>query len=295
MIHFKRASEIPLNVLVDTWNKGFEGYYVNLNMTLSSMVSKCATEDIVLDASIIMYDDDVPIGFTLNGIREMNKQMIAWNGGTGIAPEYRGRGLGKPLLEESIKVYKELGVTFATLEAFLQNTPAIKLYKSCGYKTVDHLMYLVRKDESVSVPFSSEASLDLYDYKIGAPIDVHSLPFYNGSTPWQTQWQTLKSAQSLILLADGVEVGYALFKRAYNKDGELTAITLFQCEVAPDRNDRADIYLAILSHVYSGAPNKTAFHLSKSSKQELIDLLLSHQFVTQSEFVYMTLPLGDQK
>ena len=48
-----------------------------------------------------MFEKEIPIGFVLQGIREVDGQKIAWNGGTGIIPKYRGKKLGTCTDEKS--------------------------------------------------------------------------------------------------------------------------------------------------------------------------------------------------
>ncbi|MBR5535588.1 MAG: ribosomal protein S18-alanine N-acetyltransferase [Clostridia bacterium] len=51
-------------------------------------------------------------------------------------PRYRGKGFAKKLFHEVIKSAKENGITFFTLEVRSNNTSAIALYKSLGFKEV---------------------------------------------------------------------------------------------------------------------------------------------------------------
>ena len=50
----------------------------------------------------------------------------------GVLPEYRRQGIAKALIEEAMKNEME----FITLEVRKSNAPAIKLYKSMGFKNV---------------------------------------------------------------------------------------------------------------------------------------------------------------
>ncbi len=52
-----------------------------------------------------------------------------------VAPEYRGHGIGKALLEKIIAVAQTRGVEAITLEVRPSNTPALRLYNSFGFKS----------------------------------------------------------------------------------------------------------------------------------------------------------------
>jgi mycothiol synthase len=52
----------------------------------------------------------------------------------GVAPAYRGQGLGKPILMAGMEYLKSRGVGSITLDVDRGNTLAIKLYTSVGFE-----------------------------------------------------------------------------------------------------------------------------------------------------------------
>jgi len=63
----------------------------------------------------------------------------------GISPELQGKGLGKILLQESIKFAKQLGLQ-VKLEVHRSNYKAIKLYKKYGFEYLgDYEVYIIRE------------------------------------------------------------------------------------------------------------------------------------------------------
>lgn len=134
---------------------------------------------------------DEPAGFVLNGFRDINGKRIAWNGGTAIAPTYRGKAIGKKLMLKNLELYREQGVDIATLEALDQNEPAIKLYEHVGYEIMDRLVLLQHECPMSSTLFEQ---LDHHSYTItkGLPRDVNEISFYQRLSPWQTGWQSMK-------------------------------------------------------------------------------------------------------
>ena len=53
--------------------------------------------------------------------------------GMGLLPDHRGRGLGRRLLEETLRTARDAGITRVELEVFASNTAAIKLYQRLGF------------------------------------------------------------------------------------------------------------------------------------------------------------------
>ncbi len=53
-----------------------------------------------------------------------------------VLPEFRGRGIGKGLMNELEKVCIERNCEFISLEVAVDNISAVSLYKKCGYAQV---------------------------------------------------------------------------------------------------------------------------------------------------------------
>jgi ribosomal protein S18 acetylase RimI-like enzyme len=54
--------------------------------------------------------------------------------GIGLLPDYRGRGIGRKLMETTIKAGKEYGLTRIQLGVHADNLNALKLYQSLGFE-----------------------------------------------------------------------------------------------------------------------------------------------------------------
>jgi ribosomal protein S18 acetylase RimI-like enzyme len=52
----------------------------------------------------------------------------------GIAPNHRGRGLGRALLLASLRGFQASGVSHVSLEVTAANQPALRLYESLGFQ-----------------------------------------------------------------------------------------------------------------------------------------------------------------
>ena len=61
-----------------------------------------------------------------------------------IDPKFQGGGLSKPLMRESLKIAKELGLQ-VKMEVHVGNERAIHLYEKCGFKRLgDYDIYIIR-------------------------------------------------------------------------------------------------------------------------------------------------------
>ncbi len=176
----------------EAWNKGFEGYALNQEMSVEKFIYRLHTEELSPTLSFIAYDQKEPVGIVLNGFRKVDGKMIAWNGGTGVFASYRGKGIGKLLIHHALEIYQQEGANIATLEALIDNYPAIKLYESQGYKMVDVLSIMERKERKNEVCYQGNES--------------HSIPLKNCSP------KMLKPSNAVLIFLHGKLNGEAYDK-----------------------------------------------------------------------------------
>lgn len=289
MITLNRLSDCAFQDAVSAWNKGFSRYYMNIQMTIESFLNLIKSEGVSTDLSILAYHGNEPIGIVLNGIREINGSSIAWNGGTCVAPEFRGKGVGKLMMRETINIYKQNNVDVATLEAVTQNAKAIRLYQKMGYEIIDHLLTYISSESSFQ-PNPLIGDFSKYNIIKVRPKEIQYVPFYNNRVPWQTQWQSVNSGEGLLVLdRSGEYIGYALYRKINNHHGSHVSTTLYQCETLQHRNDQQAIAAHLLSQCFSPLDKRIprmAINLSDTN-HVVISLLNQAGFRKEIEHVYM--------
>lgn len=285
----RRLSDCPLPDAVGIWNESFKGYFVDLTLTPAGYLKRLQNEEISQPHSLIAYSEGRPVGFLLNGLRNIGGLKVAWNGGTGVNPELRKHGVGQALVHAAIELYAAEGVDRATLEALSNNEPAIALYRKFGYEVVDRLIFLSHDETLNNFPAGSGAKK--YLARRAAPADVGELNFYRDSAAWQTQWQSLAwdNGEAVIVSDGNTDIGYALFRKKFSGHEILESIALYQCEAAPDRNDAAEIVNAALEHVYGPLDvecRRTTSNLRRSN-EIVLRILQQAGFTTFVEQVQM--------
>ena len=141
-IEIKRLSDCPLKDGVEAYNRGFEGYFYDQKKDIDSFSKRFGLDELSPEYSVVAYYEGQPAGIVLSGIKKVNGEMVAWNGGTGVAKELRGKGVGRKLMNAVIDIYRENDVRYATLEAISRNESAIELYKKIGYDVKKRLKFL---------------------------------------------------------------------------------------------------------------------------------------------------------
>ena len=291
MYEIKRLNTCSFQSAHEAWNAGFKGYFVDLTLPLDRFVQRLSYENISLEHSLIAFEQNRPVGFLLNAFRVNRDKKIAWNGGTGVAPDMRGKGVGKALVAAAIDIYKSECVDIAFLEAIKGNDSAIALYKNNGYQVFDELTNL-QSDKSTN--FTSTPSV--YTVEEVHPAVVGVLDFYYERSAWQTQWQSLAATGGeAVIVRDRNDspVAYALFRKKFNEQGTLLSIALCQCELDKEYDDGDAIVSVVLDKIFpAGEYRRTTYNFRKSNRL-IIEKLIDAGFTTYVEQVHMMKDLSE--
>ncbi|GIP04364.1 GNAT family N-acetyltransferase [Paenibacillus sp. JNUCC32] len=286
MITYKPLSELPIREVSELWNLSFEGYMVNASMPLDRFIARIGNDALCLERSLACYVDGVPAGIVMNSFRLDRGESIARNGGTAIAPDFRGKGIGKSMMEKNDDLYKEQGVRRAYLEAISTNAAAIRLYESVGYEIIDRLL-IMTNDQSLETQDHQNASTP-FTLVRGLAAEAASADFYRSGEVWQTDAASIKDGECVLVYEGEELVGYGLFKRAFDAAGRLQATTLFRCEAAPGyREAKAVLKAAALEMMQPGSTCKRSAFNIRASHKELVDVLEALGFASSMEQVLM--------
>jgi ribosomal protein S18 acetylase RimI-like enzyme len=116
--------------LAEIMTKCFEGYVVTQVMTAEMFDSRFRRENLDLQLSRVLMEGERPIGIVLVARRGWTARIAAM----GIHPDFRGRRLGWHALKEVIDDLRRIGDRRLVLEVIDSNEPALRLYKSLGFK-----------------------------------------------------------------------------------------------------------------------------------------------------------------
>lgn len=201
--------------LVAVFNRSFSDYIVPFKLTVEQLESKIIAEDIKPELSLGVFESGKIVGFMLHGLRDTISVPTVYNAGTGVIPEYRGKGLVGTMYEELLPRLKVIGVKKMVLEVIQENVPAVKAYEKTGY-TVS------RKLDCFS------GKLDILKYNKDAIIQTVSefqwnefTPFWEVLPSWQNAVQSLENIKDLCTIAiayvDDVPAGYVIFNAESGK------------------------------------------------------------------------------
>lgn len=129
----KKLENIKFEIIVDSFLKSFENYYVKVPTDKNYYKNRWKIAKVDYALSYGMFDGEKLVGFVINAIGNRNGIKIAFNTGTGVLPEYRGKRIVKTIYDFAIPDLKINGVTKCSLEVIIENTKAIKSYQSIGF------------------------------------------------------------------------------------------------------------------------------------------------------------------
>lgn len=125
-------------MLADIQNRAFTGSWGFSPNTVEDIAYALAPGDSA-DAVLLALGDDGVTGYVWTS-RELHDGPSEWRGRIGmigVDPRYRGSGIGRDLLLSALALFRSRGLRFAQLTVDSENSAAIALYRSLGFKTVN--------------------------------------------------------------------------------------------------------------------------------------------------------------
>ncbi|UKJ07381.1 GNAT family N-acetyltransferase [Solitalea lacus] len=156
----------PVDTILNAFNYAFSDYLVPFQLTLQQLEDKMESEGTMLKYSVGMFDGEELVGFILHSQGEWNGKNAVYNGGTGVVPTHRGKGITQQLYQYIIAKLKEEGVHNHLLEYLHGNGFAQRIYEAVGFKPVRDLDCLRGKIEveQIAIPGLSFKEIDNPDW-----------------------------------------------------------------------------------------------------------------------------------
>jgi len=245
MIAYRLLSNADFTDLHDCFLSAFSDYEVDMRMSREQFQQRVTRDGIALEMSAGAFDGEKMIGFCLNAVGEWLGKTTAYDGGTGIVPPYRGRGIGKELFTFVEGELKRAGVVQYLLEVLTSNVPAATLYRKLGFVETRRLAVFRRPDTRISRAHDfAIRDVEEPDWQL-----YHS--FWDGHPSWQNSVaavERIPSDRKIIgAYIDAECVGYGVVF--------VPAMNLMQLAVSPQHR-REGIGSALLASLETSEPLK---------------------------------------
>ncbi|MFZ3101519.1 MAG: GNAT family N-acetyltransferase [Desulfitobacteriaceae bacterium] len=181
--------QISLIDLTAIWNRCWQGYFYDMSYTPEQMQGWLNLGQITLAHSLALKFHDTIIGFSLFAIDGRD----GWIAGTCIDPNYRRRGLFKPLLKAQIELGKHLKLERIYLEVLIQNH-ARKVYESVGFTKL-RPVHIYRSGQEITAQARKSFNLQVYRTPQISFAEVEIASYFKArrQTSFSPTWQRRES------------------------------------------------------------------------------------------------------
>src|SRR5918998_5190341 len=122
--------------VADALTRSFEGYVMPVNVSARGYEHRFRPENVDPFASYVYLRQTRPVAVVLVARRGWTSRVAAM----AVAPEARGRGIGRRIMRGAIRENTARGDRSMLLEVFEHNTPAVNLYTGLGFKSTRRLV-----------------------------------------------------------------------------------------------------------------------------------------------------------
>ncbi|MBU5331023.1 MAG: GNAT family N-acetyltransferase [Anaerocolumna aminovalerica] len=134
MFCYRALDKISIETLHKTFLDAFSDYQVNIALPLWKFEQMLQRRGYVSQLSIGAFENEILVGFILNGFRSWNGKPTVYDLGTGVIVEYRRQGITSNMLLNIKELLKQKQVEQYLLEVIESNTSAVSLYKKQGFE-----------------------------------------------------------------------------------------------------------------------------------------------------------------
>jgi ribosomal protein S18 acetylase RimI-like enzyme len=172
----------------DAMTRSFEGYLVPVDMDGPAFERRFGAEHLDRYLSEVYTAGDDLVGISLVTRRGTTARI----GGFGCTPAYRGRGVGRALMERAVERCTAAGAATLTLEVIVGNEAAQRLYEKLGFRVARTLVgyrWEPGAAEPQLPPPTGLAEIDPVRFARGVSAGLDG-----AEPPWQLAPETLAAA-----------------------------------------------------------------------------------------------------
>ena len=212
MISYRFLFAADFIPLYDCFLEAFSDYQVDMQMSREQFEQRITRDGVRLEFSAGAFDNGKMIGFNMIGAGLWQGKQTAYDAGTGVIPEYRGRSVAKELFSFMGPRLYEFGIAQYLLEVLSENERALALYRKLGFVET-RVLAVLRSDEPVTrwseLPDVSIRAVEEPDWTLFES-------FWDGYPSWQNSSRAVERVVERVIMGayvDGNCVGYGVVFR----------------------------------------------------------------------------------
>lgn len=157
-MNWRSIAHLNLQTMTKLWNDSFEDYTVSVELTEEQLQHRIESLNLSPKSSFIAEVNNENVGIVLYGEEIFKGKKTAWIGGMGVVKPFRQHGLGKAMVEKTIKMARNDGIEQLHLEVIQGNDKAQKLYSQTGFELLTEVSV---GQLEVKSPFKKRTGLTL--------------------------------------------------------------------------------------------------------------------------------------
>ena len=241
-INVRPLNERDFNDLHECWCAAFGDYQVKLDLSPSDLNTMLTQNGFSYAASVAAFQDGRMVGFLLNGLRTYNGALTAYDTGTAIIPDFRGKGLSGQMFAEVEKVLHEKDVKRYLLEVLQENKRAYNVYLKNGFAIVREFNCLEACADAFKATVQ-DITITPSSFNDCLPL-IPTMLEYNPS--WQHKTEALQAIKNTLNFytarIGNAAVGYCVFQPSRKR--------ILQIGAAPSHREKG-VYEALFGRLFA--------------------------------------------
>lgn len=183
--------EGDFDVVYETFVKAFSDYQVKMDITKEQFKEMNIRRGLDYGLSVGAVDGaGNMVGLALNGADFWDKKLTAYDMGTGVIPEFRGKGVADGMFDFLIPKLRRSGVEQYLLEVIRSNEKAYNLYKKEGFHETRQFECFTAEVASLNLKsvVEAESSISI------EPMEKLDWSLLESFWDWPPSWQNSTSS-----------------------------------------------------------------------------------------------------
>ena len=250
-IQIKSATPDLLPALHQAFLQAFSDYEITINLNFEQFKKRFLEKlQLNFEMSAIATKGHQVVGFIFTHVGSYEGILTAYNGGTGVVPEFRRRGLTSRMYEYLLPKFKKGNVEQCLLEAITTNLKALHVYQKIGFqKTKLFRCYSFMPEKYRLLPDNLPEVLVFEqkepDWELYKQFQDSQPSYLDQDALLQ---KNLKNEAVIEAVNNGTTLGYAVFQKNNGRISQLAVHPEFR---------KMGIGSWLLTHVYRDSQKKT--------------------------------------
>lgn len=133
-ISIRTLEGVPTEAIIQVFNRSFGDYRIKMRLNEDLFFHKMQVEQIRPSFSAGVFAQDKLVGLMLHAVDAVGDELWAYNGGTGVVPEWRGHGFSVRMYEYLFDWFRDNNISQCLLEVMETNESALHVYRKLGFE-----------------------------------------------------------------------------------------------------------------------------------------------------------------